>query len=396
MSKILYIVSARSFSIKNHMRKISDVIKVWNNVTEKLFCEFGGDYLSSKKSLNNSDFGHQDYYDSKIKTNKYLKFFVISISEIKDIFHNIYMRYKLKIKYQNIDLDLVVERSCRLHLQGLYISKLKKIPYVLEWKDHLINYKFSIFKLYAKYIESLKIKHASYIIVESEILRQMLHKNGVPLNKIKVALNAVNYNLFSRNEKTRNQYRRILNLKNSQIVIGYLGSYAFYHNVEMLIELAKIILSKTSNFKFILIGNGKDYKKCKDLAKSYKILDDGLYMYDGVPQSEVPGFLSAMDFTILPGSTNIICPIKIMEYMASRTVVLAPNYSCIEEVIKNDYDGILFDDNVEELSKKIINISNNLTLMNSLALNAESKVKEKFTWEKTWGNVLIDITKSYE
>lgn len=392
MSKILYVISARSFFFNNHMRKISDVIKTWNLISRKFYHEFGGDYSRKKQRTGSGSFVDQSYYDSKARKIKILSFFIISISEFKDIIHNIVLKRRLKEKYKNIDLDFVIERSCRLHDVGIEIAKDKKIPYVLEWKDHLINYKFSLFKLYATFIEDKKIKKADYIIVESNVLKINLQNQGVDSSKIKVAFNAVNAKEFKRDKNLGNKIREKFNLKPNDHVIGYLGSYAFYHNTEMLIHLANKILKKSDKFKFLLVGNGKDYRKCKTIAKNFGILNNGLWMINGIPKSEVPMYLSSMNYTILPGSTTIICPIKIMEYMAIGSVVLAPNYDCIKEVIEHNKDGYLFDgNNLDKISSDILKLSNNAEKLSKLSLNAEKKAREIFTWEKTWGRVLTEI-----
>src|SRR5690606_28653842 len=102
---------------------------------------------------------------------------------------------------------------------------------------------------------------------------------------------------------------------------------------------------KFTEIKFVLVGNGQDYNLCKSIAERYGILDNGLLMLDGVPKEKVPGILSSIDISVLPGSTDIICPIKIMEYMASETALVAPDYPCNREVVTHEETGLLFTPN---------------------------------------------------
>ncbi|GAB2767781.1 glycosyltransferase family 4 protein [Salinimicrobium soli] len=385
--KVLYVVGGRSFSSSNPGRKISEVIAVWKRLNIKVEVFFGKDLISGKRESQNN-YGNQSHFNSSYRKKKLLQFFIHSVSEIRDILHDLKLYKKIKNNYSH---DLIWERSSRLHWAGLRLSKKLDIPFVLEWKDHLIDYKFSLFKWYALYIERKKIRSANFIVVESNVLKLQLIEQGIDANKIYVALNAVNPDEFLKDPLQAIRFKEKIGVPNADIVVGYLGSYAFYHNTELLVHAANKILKKENNVHFVLVGNGKDYDRCRELAQNYGILNNGLVLIDGVPKEEVPGILSAIDISILPGSTDIICPIKIMEYMASETAVIAPDYDCNREVINNDFNGLLFNaKSKEDLVAKIISLFSE-EKRNLLALNARNYVKENLVWEQTWGKVLIDI-----
>ena len=252
MTNILYVVGARNFTQNNHMRKIAEVISVWEKVDVKVFTQFGGDIIKSKKL--NESFGSQNYHDKFYRKSKVFGFFINSLSEIKDILHNWQLYKKVKNKFIEKDLNLVWERSSRLHWAGLRLAKSKNIPFVLEWKDHLIDYDYSLFHWLAKKIESYKIKESNYIVVESNVLKKELINLGVPNDKIYVALNAVKPLDFERNKKEGISIRNKYNIDKDDVVVGYLGSYAFYHNTELLIESAYKVLKDKNRVIFFSCG----------------------------------------------------------------------------------------------------------------------------------------------
>ena len=388
-NKILYVLGGRSFSSKNTGRKISEVIAVWKYLGIKVNTQFGKD-LNHLNQVTH-DYGSQKHHNSSLRGKKYLQFFINSVSEFKDIIHNRKLYNKIKTDYSDTYLDLVWERSSRLHWAGLKLAKEKKITYVLEWKDHLINYKFSAFKWIAIYIENKKIRQANHIVVESLVLKKALIKEGVNPIKIHVALNAVNADEFKSELNFKHQFIKAQRIPKNHKIIGYLGSYAFYHDTIILIEAAAIVLKEIKDVTFLLVGNGKDYHLCKSKAKDLGILNNGLIMLDGVSKEQVPQILSSIDYSILPGSTDIICPIKIMEYMSAETLVFAPDYACNQEVIKSD-SGILFDPkNEKDLASKIILSLREPNLFKDFPQNARKYVQQNLTWEKTWGNILITI-----
>jgi glycosyltransferase involved in cell wall biosynthesis len=388
-SKILYVVGGRSFSSSHPGRKISEVMAVWQRLNIKVNVCFGKD-LINKNNLSHNNYGNQSHFNSSYRNKSYLQFFIHSVSEVRDILHNRKLFKKIDTEY---DLqDLIWERSSRLHWAGLKLANKKKIPFVLEWKDHLVDYRFSLFKVYANYIENKKLREADFIVVESKVLKDQLSNMGINPAKIRIALNAVNPAEFVRIPEKGKEFREKIGIPHKNIVVGYLGSYAFYHNTEILIETAQKVLGQTNDVSFLLVGNGKDFEICKEKAQYYEILNNGLVMLDVVPKEDVPNILSAIDITVLPGSTYIICPIKIMEYMAAETAVLAPDYECNREVITNNKNGSLFTPgNVNELTEKIMDLKFNNEKRILLALKARDFVKTELTWEQTWGKVLIDI-----
>ena len=387
MSKVLYVISGRSFSTNSLGRKISEVIKCWKGTVEQVDVISGGDFAQSKDSATSS-YGSQAYFNKPRRKNKLLLPFIISASELKDIIHDIKFYFDIKFKYSKIKYDVIWERSSRLHLAGLIYAKKTNTPFVLEWKDNLVNYPLSLFKPLALLVEKYKVKQADYIVVESEVLKLYISSKGVSSDRIFVAYNGVNSNEFIAKKKS-NLIKKELGLNTNDILVGYLGSYAFYHNPQLLIEVAKISCLSNANVKYVLVGNGMYYNECVDLATSYGLINSSVFFIDVVPKEEVPAILNAIDIAVLPGSTDIICPIKIFEYMSAEKPVVLPNYKCNAEVIKHMENGILFEPfSAIDFFNKLTLLSSDEVLRDSLAKKARQSVKDKYSWDATWGNTL--------
>jgi len=390
--KIIYIISPRSAFSNNPGRKISSIINLWKKKYE-IITFFGGDILK-KTPLLESSYGNVNTYEKSYRKFILLKPLVHTVSEMKDIIHNVHSYFFLKKQYKNENISLVWERSSRLHFAGLIYAKKYKLPYVLEWKDNLINYKFSFLKPIALYFESYKCKQANYIVVESHVLKNKLSKNGVNLKKIIVAHNASDTLAFVKNDFAGQKYRESLGIDKNIYLIGYLGSYAFYHDTIRLILAIDILKKKgyINKIKFLMVGNGKEYKQCVEVAKEKKLLNNILIMREAVPKEIVPNILSAIDISVLPGSTDIISPIKILEYMASETAVIVPNYQCNKEVVINKINGLLFEPKNEiDLANKIELLIKNPKDIESYGKNARETVIKDFSWENTWGKALENI-----
>jgi glycosyltransferase involved in cell wall biosynthesis len=386
---ILYVISPRSALSIKPGRKISTIIDLWKKSYE-VIPFFGGDILYKDKKIN-TVYGNYTGNEKAYRKSKLLEPLIHTVSEIKDIIHNFKSYNFFKENYAHKDIDLVWERSSRFHFAGLLYAKKYNIPYVLEWKDHLIPYKYSLLKPFALLLERYKCNKADKIVVESKVLKDMLSGQGIDKSKIDIAYNAVDSNEFTKDRKIGSLYKQELNISSDTIVIGYLGSYAFYHDTMRLILAAEILKQRgyENKIKFLLVGNGKDYLQCLESAKEKDLLDNIMIIKQSVPKEEVPRVLSAIDISILPGSTDIICPIKVLEYMASSTAVILPQYECNEEVVVDGKNGIFFKPKDEvDLADKIEMLLLDKDKIEILSNNARQTTIEKFSWENTWGECL--------
>ena len=389
--------SGRSFYINSVGRKISGVANSWIEMGHRVHHICGGDIEnnigSDLKPILKLNQIIPNSWRSKII--KKIALISNSISEWRDIQHDKKIFKFLMVNSIEYKPNLIWERSCRLHCSGLKIARLLGIPYVLEWKDHLVDYKYSFFRNRALAMEEYKNKNADFIVVESEVLRNKLSNEGVDFKKIIVSHNAVDSNEFIREPALRKLTRDSFGLEDNVVLVGYLGSYAFYHDTRRLILAADIINKSNTNLniRIIMIGEGKEFKESQELAKKLKLIDNILIFKPLVPKEFVPGILSALDIAVLPGSTDIICPIKVQEYMASGLPSIVPDYICNREIIKDGETGILFCPYDEiSLANKILFLSENPIIRNGIGINARESAKQFFNWNATWGSALKRIT----
>jgi glycosyltransferase involved in cell wall biosynthesis len=109
----------------------------------------------------------------------------------------------------------------------------------------------------------------------------------------------------------------------------------------------------------------------------------------------VPHLLAAFDCALLPGCTDIICPIKVSEYMAAGLPVVIPNHEPNREIISPGENGLLFTpQDARSLSEEMLNLKNNPGLRDRMGSRARKTAAENLTWEETWGRVVNLVTGS--
>jgi glycosyltransferase involved in cell wall biosynthesis len=351
----------------------------------------GGD-VAGPSSLA-GEYGTPKLYSHWYRSVQLLDFFVKSVSEYRDLKHDMRMARQLEKLAEKESYDLVWERSSRLHCAGLKIAEQANLPYVLEWKDNLVNYPLSLFRQYALKMEARKNQSADFIVVESDVLRKNLGKQGVSEGKILVAHNAVDSLQFMPNDSLRKEIRDSLNVADDDLLIGYMGSYAFYHDAARLVMAARLLNEQgAAKLKFLMVGNGKEYQTARRMAEEGGILNTMLAMHDAVKPDQVPAILSALDVAVLPGSTDIICPIKVQEYMSCGLPTLVPDYPCNREVLRDGVTGMFFEPkNEESLARKIRLLADDLPMRIRLGRDARDEAQNRFSWDKTWGKAMTDI-----
>lgn len=387
--ELLFLISGRNTYSDQLSRKFFEMDRCFKSIIPTKVVS-GGDF--QRKDRNSYTHLTQAQYHAKwYRKNMFLRGLAESYAEIRNIRHT-WQTYRF-LQKQNETYKVIWERSTGLHWAGILYAKRHGIPSILEWKDHLIKDYWSLFKPLVKYIESWKNKNSTFIVVESQVLREQLIGEGVDSDKIYVTYNAVNPEEFRKDTNNRNDVRQKFGFADSDLVVGYVGSYAFYHDsIRMIMAAAELKRRGINNVKWLLVGDGKEKYICDELVAKEDLLNKSVYMVSRVPKEEVPYYLSAMDVTILPGSTDIICPIKVMEYMAAESVVMVPDYKCNKEIVDGKTNGLLFEPfNEISIANELERINRNRVLITEMGQQARKFVCENLTWEKTYGYALKEI-----
>jgi glycosyltransferase involved in cell wall biosynthesis len=277
---------------------------------------------------------------------------------------------------------IVLERSSRLHISAVLLAKLFQRKLLLEWKDHLIDYESSLFKRLALFIEDIKIKFADCIIVESYVLQQLLIKR-YPNKQFHVAYNAVELGHLNGEHLTV--------VRDRDIGFLYAGGYADYHDMLSLVDAAVLLAHRNLSFNFVCIGNGPHRAEMES-----KVIALGLQNYftfvNSVSYDSLTEFYKRSVFGILPGCTEIICPIKVFEYMGFGLIPVIPDYLCNREVLSDDvafyFEPINPRSIADTIEKCLSLLQNNGEYLDALSLENFRQAKEKFNWVATWGELI--------
>ena len=269
----------------------------------------------------------------------------------------------------------------------LLVAKKYNIPIIYELNDATFIDRIRELKLakLATLIEKYIFVNADALLVVTGYFRNLIIESGIPEEKIFVMPNAANPNVFSTDvssEEVASKFKL-----EGKTVIGYTGSLASYHGMEILFELIEGIVSRKKEVVFLIVG---DYKKLgPNWLRFIENNNDKVKLVGTVSHNEIPKYIAAMDIAVLPNSNSHGSPMKIFEYMVMGKAVVAPRLPPLKEVVTDGVDGLLFTPNDKiDLKNKIIQLIDNEDLRMQLGRSAKDTVKAHHTWDKNIEKIL--------
>ena len=141
-----------------------------------------------------------------------------------------------------------------------------------------------------------------------------------------------------------------------------------------------------------LLDNDIDLDVCGEgplLDKLNKLNDKNIKFLGNLPKNEIRDKLHNSRFLIFPSEWYESFPMTILEAFREGTLVLASNIGSIKSIIKDKYNGILFEPgNTSDLIDKVKWILNNQRECDQIALNANNEFKKKYSSEENYKQLL--------
>jgi len=246
---------------------------------------------------------------------------------------------------------------------GLFKKDRDKYGY---FQDSFIK-SFLISKLINK--KKNLLNKVSKFITLTEFTKKEFSLNGLPINKLIIKPN-------------------FLNSIDSKIIPIIKKNRAIYASR---ISKEKGILTLINAFRDInieldVLGDGAMLNTIKK-----KNLNNRIKFYGSLERNETSKFINKSKFIVIPSECYEGFPMTILEAFREGTLVLASNIGSIKSIIKDKFNGILFEPgNTSDLIDKVKWILNNPKECDQIVLNAYNEFKNKYSSEVNYRQ-LLDI-----
>lgn len=249
---------------------------------------------------------------------------------------------------------------------AILIKKIfRKTIVIYEIHEVLEN---KIWKILIKKAEKI----LNLIISVNKGIKKDLKIIGLKCNNTKVIVNGVKLEKFDL-KIDKMKTREKLNLNKVKNLVTYIGGFEDWKGYKTLLKASELIQNK--NIEIVMIGGEKD--KIKILKKKYKKVN-----FQGIKKSsEIPTYLKAFDIAILPNipinknSTYYTCPIKLFEYLASKTPIIASDLPSIRNIVNNKQVEFFKPNDEKELALKIEKLVHDKEKIEMLQNSGFEKVK---------------------
>lgn len=249
-----------------------------------------------------------------------------------------------------------------------FIFPFKKSTY---WEAHT-----DVWNFFGKYVAQTSTR----IITITNTLKQFYITYGISKEKIIVAPCAVDLQQFEV-DVTKKETREKLGLPQKKRLVVYTGHLYEWKGVDVLAQAATDLPDDV--FVVFIGGTNEDIDRFRIRHGGKK----NILILGRKPHEQIPYYLCVADVLVLPNSGKkkesrlYTSPLKLYEYMASGTPIVASDLPSIREKL-NKSNSILVDaDNPRKLAESINFALSNLAFSAKLACKAKEDVQGE-TWYK--------------
>lgn len=294
---------------------------------------------------------------------------------------------------QQVQPDVLHAHSPALNgLAALRAGRKYNIPVVYEvrafWEDAAVDHGTSREKgiryRLTRAMETYVLRHVAAVTTICGGLKDDIVARGIAAELVTVIPNSVDLGLF-RDELPRDaQLARELRLDEC-CVLGFIGSYYAYEGLRLLLQALPTMLAVRPDIRVLLVGGGPQEPALRELVASLDIGD--LVRFVGrVPHDQVQRYYSLVDVFVYPREkmrlTDLVTPLKPLEAMAQRRLVVASDVGGHRELIEDGVTGELFPaDDAGALAQTVLSLLHNKDKWEQRRDAARRFVEQERNWK---------------
>lgn len=345
-----------------------------------IFSHYAGGEIYLKRLIENQvEEDGNEYYLFTVKNDKLVnglnpKIKIITLEKNGTSYWDFFIfSYFLIKKIKELSMSIIILNGDRALYLSNFINKKAKI---IGIKHMLLEGKLIFLK---KIILNMSLRKIDKLITISEFHFKNYKKNNIDLKKVQVIYNSVDQNYFNLKKSDFNK-KELIFLETASLIERK-------GQVDIL-EACKILKKNGYKFKVLLIGEGEDEKKIKNLIIKYKL--ETTVSLLGFKEN-VKEYLEKCNVFLLPSYSEGL-PLSILEAMSIGRPIISTNIAGIPEIVLNKVNGFLIEPgDYQELANKMKYFIENVDEIKKMGIKSRELILEKFTeegWNKEWRDIL--------
>lgn len=248
-------------------------------------------------------------------------------------------------------------------LSAAIIGYFFKLPVIYEvrsiWEQRILEQNKSVkAKMQVKlisFLEVMSMRLSNHVVAISKHLKEDIEERGISTSKITVVGNAVNLEMIK-----DSGIEEKLMLKNAKdFIFSYIGGISSIEGLDVLIKAFAKLSRKGYSNKLFIYGDGVYLGALLKLKE--ELHADNVHFKGRVAHEFIYKAYNSIDVIVNPRRNihinNTVTPLKPLEAMAYRKLVIGSDVGGLREIIQDGKTGILFKaDDVDDLYSKIIKL----------------------------------------
>ena len=315
-----------------------------------------------------------------------VKVFKINFENNLNIFRFFFVVAKIKKIISKYNPDIIHAHLLTMELIGAIIKFNLKDKFKFIVTKHLDSFFLEASYGHRKILKGLIIdkfiiNQSNKVICISKQVKKYFNQAIPHKNKYKViyyGFSVFNFKSSSNIKKVLNQFRKKNKIKKKDTVFCNVARHVKQKSIHTILKAFSIYIQDKKNTKLILVGKGPETRNLKDLCDELEISRNVIWInnYENIKD------IYLLSNVFILSSKYEGLGLVLLEALSSKIPIIATNTSAIPEIIKNNYNGLLFDPgDYKSLATKLKKIQQN-DLRKKILKNGYNFIKKKFDLNK--------------
>lgn len=304
--------------------------------------------------------------------------------EIMEYAYAVHAYRRLKAAWAETKPDVLYERHNLFFPAGVWLKRKTGIPMLSEVNAPLAEERSRhdgmFFKKWARNTEWQVWRAADYVLPVTDVLADYARAADVPEDRIRIVPNGINRERFP-GVSDKAAAKKALGVE-APVVLGFTGFIRAWHGLERVVDLIADS-DPALGLHFVVVGEGPAKADVEQRAADRGVTDR--VTFTGlVDRDRIADVVSAFDIALQPDVTDYASPLKLFEYMAVGSAVIAPDKRNLREILTDGTDALLFDaDDPDAFGRAIAQVAENADLRLRLGTGAAQTIEDKgLTWDR--------------
>lgn len=318
----------------------------------------------------------------------------IFVFELFEMLYNLMVPKRLNNVLDTVKPAFIYERYSLFMFAGVWIANKRSIPIILEINDSVLVSRIRplVFMALAKKVEHWVFTHCTGLVFVSTYLRDLAINEYGSLSPSVICPNAGDVTKFDLKQYNKVLIKKELGLA-GKTICGYTGGFGLWHGIDWFVTKLIPVLKKNPAFGLLLVGDGAAFAGVREIIHQAG-MEKQIILTGQVKHDEVPKYIAAMDFGILPDLNAYCSPMKLFEAMAMEQGMVLPASDPVKEVVEDGVTSWLFPVGDQDACiKKVMDVFNNPEQQIKVGKAARAYIERERQWSDNVALVfkLLDV-----